>query len=104
MAAESSGATCLRGAYELRASDIATGVDCRQLPYDDGAIDCVVLGPPYMEGLFRNARELAGGGTHAAFRQYYSNEGSQRAVGAEVARSRPRPLLQGRPGSLARPS
>jgi tRNA G10 N-methylase Trm11 len=63
-----------QGAYELRASDIATGVDCRQLPYDDGAIDCVVLDPPYMEGLFRKARELAGGGTHAAFRQYYSNE------------------------------
>jgi tRNA G10 N-methylase Trm11 len=62
-------------AYELRASDIATGVDCRDLPYLDGEIDCVVLDPPYMEGLFRKkTTEMAGTGTHAAFRQFYSNE------------------------------
>ncbi len=36
------------GRYELRATDIQSGVDCRNLPYEDGEIDCVVLDPPYM--------------------------------------------------------
>ena len=36
------------GRYELLASDIDMGVDCRNLPYDDGSLDCVVLDPPYM--------------------------------------------------------
>ncbi len=66
--------------YELLATDLQTGVDCRQLPYDDASLDCVVLDPPYMEGLFRRAgSQLAGGGTHAAFRGSYSN--SKRTVG-----------------------
>ena len=34
--------------YDLRATDIRQGVDCRHLPYPDGTIDCVVLDPPYM--------------------------------------------------------
>lgn len=34
--------------YKLRATDILDGVDCRELPYEDGEIDCVVLDPPYM--------------------------------------------------------
>ena len=38
------------GLYEVLPSDIATGVDCRKLPYEDQSIDCVVLDPPYMEG------------------------------------------------------
>ncbi|MBI5153739.1 site-specific DNA-methyltransferase, partial [Candidatus Poribacteria bacterium] len=60
--------------YKLRASDIDTGVDCRTLPYVTGSIDCVVLDPPYMEGLFRkSADHLAGSGTHSAFREKYSN-------------------------------
>jgi len=60
--------------YDLRATDISTGVDCRKLPYKDGSIDCVVLDPPYMEGFYRHAgTQLAGGGTHSAFRQYYRN-------------------------------
>lgn len=60
--------------YELLATDIETGTDCRDLPYEDGSIDCVVLDPPYMEGLYRrNARNLAGDGTYAAFRETYSN-------------------------------
>lgn len=60
--------------YRLLASDLQTGVDCRSLPYDDRALDCVVLDPPYMEGLFRRSKaHLAGAGTHAAFREYYSN-------------------------------
>lgn len=60
--------------YVLKATDIQTGVDCRKLPYEEGSIGCVVLDPPYMEGLFRRDTDhLAGHGTHAAFRKYYSN-------------------------------
>lgn len=62
------------GRYHLRATDIETGVDCRDLPYRDGSIDCVVLDPPYMEGFYReNAANLAGRGTYATFRESYSN-------------------------------
>ena len=32
--------------YDLRATDIQNGIDCRDLPYVDQAIDCVVLDPP----------------------------------------------------------
>jgi len=60
--------------YTLLATDLKTGVDCRELPYEDEAIDCVVLDPPYMEGLYRrNSRNLAGSGTYAAFRETYSD-------------------------------
>jgi len=60
--------------YKLLPTDIKTGVDCRKLPYDDESIDCVVLDPPYMEGLFRrSADHLAGAGSYAAFRDTYSN-------------------------------
>jgi hypothetical protein len=62
------------GLYTLRASDIQDGVDCRKLPYSDGSIDCVVLDPPYMEGLYRRSTgHLAGSGTYRAFRETYSN-------------------------------
>ena len=61
-------------AYHVLATDIETGVDCCDLPYDDTSLDCVVLDPPYMEGLYRkNPRNLAGAGTYAAFRKTYSN-------------------------------
>ena len=60
--------------YKVKATDIATGVDCRNLPYEDGSIDCVVLDPPYMEGFYRkNSGAKAGSGTHSAFRDAYSN-------------------------------
>ena len=63
-----------RGHYKLLASDIQTGTDCRALPYADASLDCVVLDPPYMEGLFRKATgHLAGGGSHGAFRARYSD-------------------------------
>src|SRR2546423_1658200 len=39
--------------YKLLATDLTTGVDCRHLPYEDGSLECVVLDPPYMEGLLR---------------------------------------------------
>jgi DNA modification methylase len=59
--------------YELLATDIKNGIDCRELPYADGEIDCVVLDPPYMEGLYRQDESIAGNGTHSAFRDHYSN-------------------------------
>jgi DNA methylase len=62
------------GLYDVKASDIATGTDCRNLPYEDSSIDCVVLDPPYMEGFYRkNKSHKAGSGTHSAFREAYSN-------------------------------
>ena len=61
-------------AYNLLATDIETSVDCRNLPYPDDSIDCVVLDPPYMEGLYRRDKHsLAGNGTYNAFRETYSN-------------------------------
>lgn len=63
-----------RGRYQVLGTDLRTGVDCRALPYAAGELDCVVLDPPYMEGLFRREREhLAGSGSHAAFREHYSD-------------------------------
>jgi len=62
------------GTYKLLATDIQMGVDCRNLPYEDSSLDALVLDPPYMEGLFRQSEgEMAGSGTHSAFRQHYSD-------------------------------
>lgn len=67
--------------YKLFATDIKTGTDCRKLPYDDASIDCVVLDPPYMEGLYRiDASQMAGSGTYAPFRNVYSN--GERTLGS----------------------
>lgn len=60
--------------YNLLATDIANGVDCRDLPYQHNSIDCVVLDPPYMEGFYRKTpAQKAGSGTHSAFAAAYSN-------------------------------
>jgi DNA modification methylase len=60
--------------YDLLATDIASGIDCRNLPYESESIDAVVLDPPYMEGLLRDNRDhKAGSGSHSSFRNYYSN-------------------------------
>ena len=59
--------------YQLFASDIKTGVDCRKLPYSNGEMDCVVLDPPYMEGLYRTDDSLAGRGTHETFQENYTH-------------------------------
>lgn len=59
--------------YRLFPTDIKTGVDCRRLPYAENEMDCVVLDPPYMEGLYRSDDSLAGKGTHEAFQENYSN-------------------------------
>lgn len=83
------------GEYTLLASDLAprpasgpsprTTVgqhDCRALPYSDSSLDCVVLDPPYMEGLLRRTRDhLAGSGSHAAFRTAYSSGQPTNPVG-----------------------
>jgi tRNA G10 N-methylase Trm11 len=60
--------------YDLVPSDLATGIDCRALPYENESFDALVLDPPYMEGLLRTNKEhKAGNGAYAAFRSYYSN-------------------------------
>lgn len=60
--------------YDLHPSDIDTGIDCRNLPYENESFDAVVFDPPYMEGFFRNQTATkAGAGTHNAFRNHYSN-------------------------------
>lgn len=62
------------GFYEVTGSDINTGIDCRDLPYDPQSFDAVVFDPPYMEGLFRRSKNhLAHSGSHSAFRRAYSN-------------------------------
>lgn len=64
--------------YRLKATDIADGVDCRHLPYEDQSLDCVVLDPPYMEGFYRrNGTQKAGSGTHKTFANFYSNGDEQ---------------------------
>jgi hypothetical protein len=67
--------------YKLLATDIATGTDCRHLPYNAGSIDCVVLDPPYMEGFYRkSASQKAGSGTYSSFRDHYAS-GAERPKG-----------------------
>lgn len=39
-----------RDQYKLYPSDIETGVDFSNLPYEDNSIDLLVLDPPYMHG------------------------------------------------------
>lgn len=69
--------------YKLLATDIADGIDCRDLPYEETSLDALVLDPPYMEGLLRNnASHKAGDGTHSAFRIYYSNGDEKSIAGA----------------------
>jgi hypothetical protein len=60
------------GDYDVLASDLKTGTDCRALPYGDGTLDAVVLDPPYMEGFFRETSR-AGSGSHEALSRRYSS-------------------------------
>jgi tRNA G10 N-methylase Trm11 len=57
--------------YCLKPTDLATGTDCRKLPYRDGSIDSLVFDPPYMH---------TPGGTahvgHQNYEQYYRNNGA----------------------------
>lgn len=66
------------GLYDLRPTDIKTGVDCRALPYADGSMDCVVLDPPYMHSPGGTAHA-----THEAFESHYGNNGSGNRTGAK---------------------
>jgi hypothetical protein len=59
-----------KGAYELRATDLRTGVDCGKLPYGNTTIDCVVFDPPYMHTPGGTAHQ-----NHQNFEAYYSNNG-----------------------------
>jgi tRNA G10 N-methylase Trm11 len=36
--------------YDLRPTDLMTGVDFRRMPYEDASLDALVLDPPYMHG------------------------------------------------------
>lgn len=67
------------GKYELLASDIQTGVDCRDLPYANESIDALVLDPPYMEGMFREAHQQPL--QHGDFRARYSQSLSDDSPG-----------------------
>ena len=58
------------GSYELEATDILDGVDCRKLPYKDGEMDCVVLDPPYMHSPGGTAHSTR---SHQAFERHYRN-------------------------------
>lgn len=55
-------------AYDLRATDLTMGVDCRRLPYVDSAIDCVVFDPPYMHTPGGTAHQ-----NHQNYEDYYYN-------------------------------
>jgi transcriptional regulator with XRE-family HTH domain len=65
-----------KGLYQLKASDVTQGVDCRSLPYEEQTIDCVVLDPPYMH---------TPGGTahvgHQNYEGYYRNNTTKNGSG-----------------------
>ena len=64
--------------YDLRATDIQDGVDCRDLPYEDGEIDCVVLDPPYMHTPGGTAHQ-----PHLPFEGYYRNNRTGNRTGSK---------------------
>ena len=66
------------GRYDLRPTDMLTGTDCRDLPYADGEIDCVVLDPPYMHSPGGTAHS-----SHNAFEEHYQNNGSGKQTEAK---------------------
>ena len=49
------------GRYRLLPTDLATGTDCRALPYADGSVDALVLDPPYMNGLLLGTAAIGTG-------------------------------------------
>ena len=49
-------------AYKLLPTDIQSGVDCRNLPYESSTLDCVVFDPPYMH--------TPGGSAHVGHQNY----------------------------------
>jgi len=59
------------GEYELLPTDLAVRTDCRDLPYKDSSIDCVVFDPPYMH----TAQTTHVG--HQRFEENYRNNASR---------------------------
>lgn len=63
---------------------VKTGIDSRLLPFENESFDCIIFDPPYMEGLHRRSKDhLAGSGSHAAFRDAYSN-GKSSQTGKDI--------------------
>ncbi|MCL2745251.1 MAG: hypothetical protein FWE67_15515, partial [Planctomycetaceae bacterium] len=58
--------------YTLIKSDLADGVDCRDLPYKSESIDCVVFDPPYMHSPGGTAHK-----NHQNYEGYYRNNKAQ---------------------------
>ena len=69
--------------YELLATDIQTGVDCRDLPYENGTIDCVVLDPALYALTGRNCAYC----THG-IRATLSQQRHRESNHQEISRSR----------------
>lgn len=57
--------------YELLRTDAAVRTDCRELPYKDATIDCLVFDPPYMHTA--KSTHLK----HQRFEENYRNNASQ---------------------------
>lgn len=58
------------GWYDLRATDLQTGVDARELPYADGELDAAVFDPPYMHGSLGKGPYST---SHPNMERYYKN-------------------------------
>lgn len=54
--------------YIFYPTDLKTGTDCRNLPYEDLTFDCLVFDPPYMHSPGGTAHS-----SHQNFEQYYQN-------------------------------
>ena len=57
-----------KSSYKLLATDLHSGIDCTDLPYEDCSIDCVVFDPPYMHTPGGSAHR-----NHQNFENYYKN-------------------------------
>ena len=68
------------GKYDLWATDIQGGVDCRDLPYADDEVDCVVLDPPYMHSPGGTAY---GTETFKPFESHYRNNETGNRTGSK---------------------
>lgn len=64
--------------YRLKATDLRTGTDCRDLPYKAGEIDCVVLDPPYMHSPGGTAHTR-----HEPFETHYRNNVTGNRTGSK---------------------
>ncbi len=56
--------------YAVMGTDLQNGIDCRNLPYKDSEIDCVIFDPPYMHTPGGTAHQ-----NHQNFENYYRNNG-----------------------------